>query len=135
MSALNTTNMSDSGSTQWAAEGILNSLNDDIVENTNVVADVPVGTEASQGAGGAGSIPRAAEESQHDHGSAPAPPPKWGTGYLVALMLKVFAILFLGIRVAIIVAPAVRVGLSWARLNLHRVDDLAMIGCIVGWIV
>ena len=47
MSALNTTNMSDSGSTKWAAESILNSLNDDIVENTNVVADVPVGSEAS----------------------------------------------------------------------------------------
>ncbi len=65
----------------------------------------------------------------------PAPPPKWGTGYLVALMLKVFAILFLGIRAAIIVAPAVRVGLSWARLNLNRVYDLAMIGCVVVLVV
>ena len=46
-------------------------------------------------------------------------------------MLKVFAVVFLGIRVAIIVAPAVRVGLSWARLNLHRVYDMATIGCVV----
>jgi hypothetical protein len=30
-------------------------------------------------------------------------------------MLKVFAFLFLGIRAAIIAAPPVRVGLSWAR--------------------
>ena len=65
----------------------------------------------------------------------PAPPPKWGTGYLVALILKIFAIMFLGVRAAIIVAPAVRVGLSWARLNLHRVYDLATIGCVVGLIV
>ena len=46
-------------------------------------------------------------------------------------MLKVFAVVFLGIRVAIIVAPAVRVGLSWARLNLDRVYDIATIGCVV----
>ncbi len=50
-------------------------------------------------------------------------------------MLKIFAIMFLGIRAAIIVAPAVRVGLSWARLNLHRVYDMATIGCVVGLIV
>ena len=49
----------------------------------------------------------------------------------MALMLKIFAIMFLGIRAAIIVAPAVRVGLSWARLNLHRVYDLATLGCVV----
>ena len=65
----------------------------------------------------------------------PAPPPKWGTGYLVALMLKIFAIMFLGIRAAIIVAPAVRVGLSWARLNLHRVYGIATVVCVVGLIV
>ena len=47
MSALNPTNLSNSGSTQWAAEGILNSLNDDIVDDTNVVADVPDGIPAS----------------------------------------------------------------------------------------
>ena len=50
-------------------------------------------------------------------------------------MLKVFAVVFLGIRVAIIVAPAVRVGLSWARLNLHRVYDIATIVCVLGLIV
>ena len=50
-------------------------------------------------------------------------------------MLKIFAIMFLGIRAAIIVAPAGRVGLSWARLNLHRVDDLATIGCVVVLVV
>ncbi len=137
MSAHNFTHASNSGSTQWAADGNQNVHNDvdDVTDIVTVVADAPVGAEASQGSGGAGSIPRAVEESQHDHESAPAPPPKWGTGHLVALMLKVFAILFLGIRVAIIVAPAVRVGLSWARLNLHRVYDLAMVVCVVGLIV
>ena len=50
-------------------------------------------------------------------------------------MLKIFAVVFLGIRAAIIVAPAVRVGLSWARLNLHRVYDMATIGCVVVLIV
>ena len=50
-------------------------------------------------------------------------------------MLKVFAIMFLGIRAAIIVAPAVRVGLSWARLNLNRVYDIAMLGCVVVLVV
>ena len=65
----------------------------------------------------------------------PAPPPKWGTGYLVALMLKVFAIMFLGIRVAIIVATAVKVGLSWACLNLNRVYDIATLGCVVVLVV
>ena len=64
-------------------------------------------------------------------GNAPAPPPKWGTGYLVALIFKIFAVMFLGIRAATIVAPAVRVGLSWARLHLHRVNDLVTIGCVV----
>ena len=64
-------------------------------------------------------------------GNAPAPPPKWGTGHLVALIIKIFAVMFLGIRAATIVAPAVRVGLSWARLNLHRVNDLVTIGCVV----
>jgi hypothetical protein len=49
----------------------------------------------------------------------------------VALIVRIFAIMFLGIRAAIIVAPAVRVGLSWARLNLHRVYDMATIGCVV----
>ena len=82
-----------------------------------------------------GSIPRAAEETQPAQRAAPAPPPKWGTGYLVALMLKIVAILFLGIRAAIIVAPAVRVGLSWARLNLPRVYDMATVGCVVVLIV
>jgi hypothetical protein len=82
-----------------------------------------------------GSIPVAAEETQPVRGSAPAPPPKWGTGYLVALMLKVFAIMFLGIRAAIIVAPAVRVGLSWARLNLNHVYDITTLGCVVVLIV
>jgi hypothetical protein len=73
--------------------------------------------------------------SQPVHGSAPAPPPKWGTGHVVALIIRIFVILFLGIRAAIIVAPAVRVGLSWARLNLHRVDDLATMGCVVVLVV
>ena len=50
-------------------------------------------------------------------------------------MLKVFAVVFLGIRVAIIVAPAVRVGLSWARLNLNRVYDIATLGCVVVLVV
>ncbi len=50
-------------------------------------------------------------------------------------MLKVIAVVFLGIRVAIIVAPAVRVGLSWASLNLNRVYDLATIGCVVVLVV
>ena len=82
-----------------------------------------------------GSIPGAAEETQPVRGSTPAPPPKWGTGYLVALMLKVFAVVFLGIRVVIIVAPAVRVGISWARLNLNRVYDIATIVCVVVLVV
>jgi hypothetical protein len=82
-----------------------------------------------------GSIPGNAEESQPVRGSAPAPPPKWGTGYLVALMLKVLASMFLGIRVVIMVAPAVRVGLSWASLNLNRMYDLATIGCVVVLVV
>ena len=46
-------------------------------------------------------------------------------------MLKVFAFLFLGTRDSVIAAPAVRVGLSWARLNLHRVSDIVTIGCVV----
>ncbi len=50
-------------------------------------------------------------------------------------MLKIFAVMFLGIRAAIIVAPAVRVGLNWARLNLHRVYDIATIVCVVVLIV
>ena len=41
--------MSNSGSTQWAAEGSQHIHNDNITEITNVVADVPVGAEASQG--------------------------------------------------------------------------------------
>jgi hypothetical protein len=53
----------------------------------------------------------------------------------VALMLKVFAFLFLGIRAAVIVAPAVRVGLSWARLHLHRVSDMVTLGCVVVLVV
>ena len=53
----------------------------------------------------------------------------------MALMLKVFAVMFLGIRAAVIVAPAVRVGLSWARLNLHRINDLVTIGCVVALVV
>ena len=50
-------------------------------------------------------------------------------------MLKVFAVVFLGIRVAIIVAPAVRVGISWARLNLNHVYDIATIVCVVVLVV
>jgi hypothetical protein len=50
-------------------------------------------------------------------------------------MLKVIAVVFLGIRVAIIVAPAVRVGISWARLNLNRVYDIATIVCVVVLVV
>ena len=53
----------------------------------------------------------------------------------MALLLKVLAFMFLEIRAAIIVAPAVRVGLSWARLNLPRVYDLVTIGCVVVLIV
>ena len=53
----------------------------------------------------------------------------------MALMLKVFAFLFLGIRAAVTAAPAVRVGLSWARLNLHRVSDMVTIGCVVVLVV
>ncbi len=53
----------------------------------------------------------------------------------MALLFKIFAVVFLGIRVAIIVAPAVRVGLSWARLNLNRVYDIAMLGCVVVLVV
>ena len=49
--------------------------------------------------------------------------------------MRIIAIMFLGIRVAIIVAPAVRVGLSWARLNLHRVYDMTTIGCVVVLVV
>jgi hypothetical protein len=53
----------------------------------------------------------------------------------VALILKGFAVMFLGITAAIIVAPTVRVRLRWARLNLHRVYDLATIGCVVMLVV
>ena len=53
----------------------------------------------------------------------------------MALMLKVFAFLFLGIRAAEIAAPAVRVGLSWARLNLRCVKVLVMIGRVVALFV
>ena len=68
-------------------------------------------------------------------GAAPTLPPKWGTGHLVTLILEIFAVMFLGIRAAVIVAPTVRVGLSWARLNLHRVYDLVTIGCVVALVV
>ena len=137
MSTYNFTPASNSGSTQWAADGNqdYNNDTDNITDNATVVADAPVGAEASQGSGGAGSNPRAAEETQSAQRTAPAPSPKWGTGYLVALMFKIIAIMFLGIRAAIIVAPAVRVGLSWARFNLYRVYDIATIGCVVGLIV
>ena len=53
----------------------------------------------------------------------------------MALMLKVFAFLFLGIRAAVIAAPPVRVGLRWARLNLHRVSNMVKIGCDVVLVV
>ena len=53
----------------------------------------------------------------------------------MALMLKVFAFLLLGIRAAVIAAPAVRVGLSWARLNLHRVSGMVTIECVVVLVV
>ena len=39
--------MSNSGSTQWAAEGSQHANDDNVTDITNVVADVPVGTEAS----------------------------------------------------------------------------------------
>ena len=53
----------------------------------------------------------------------------------MALLLKVFAVVFLSIRAAIIVAPVARVGLSWARSNLHRVSDMVTIGCVVVLVV
>ena len=53
----------------------------------------------------------------------------------MAPLLKAFAIVFLGIRAAVIVAPAARVGLSWARLNLHRVSNMVIIGCVVVLVV
>ena len=43
--------------------------------------------------------------------------------------------MFLGIRAAVIVAPAARVGLSWARSNMHRVSDMVIVGCVVVLVV
>ena len=39
----------------------------------------------------------------------------WGAGHLVLLLLRMFAILFPSVGAAIMVAPAARVGHSWAR--------------------
>jgi hypothetical protein len=39
----------------------------------------------------------------------------WGAGHLVVLLLRMCAVLFLSVGAAIMVAPAARVGQSWAR--------------------
>ena len=39
----------------------------------------------------------------------------WGAGHLVVLLLGILAVLFLSVSAAITVAPAARVGHSWAR--------------------
>ena len=47
MSVLNLPTMSNSGSTQRAADGSQHVNDDNITDITNIVADVPVGAEAS----------------------------------------------------------------------------------------
>ena len=39
----------------------------------------------------------------------------WGAGHLVVLLLRMFAVFFLSVGAAIMVAPAARVGQGWAR--------------------
>ena len=54
---------------------------------------------------------------------------------MLLILLQAFVVTYLIVVGGVQAAPAVRVGLSWARLNLHRVYDLATIGCVVGLIV
>jgi hypothetical protein len=62
----------------------------------------------------------------------PAPPRAnvWGTGRILAWILKVFAICYLSITSVVYAAPAVRVGISWARDNLPLIQTYVTTCCI-----
>jgi hypothetical protein len=50
---------------------------------------------------------------------------------MIALLLKIFAIIYLSVIGVIYMTPAVRVGISWARSNLLLIQNYVTTCCVV----
>ena len=54
----------------------------------------------------------------------------WGTGRMIGLLLRIFAVIYLSITGAVYAAPAVRVGYSWASNNLQTLQNYVTMCCV-----
>ena len=50
---------------------------------------------------------------------------------MIALLLKVLAIIYLSVISVVYMTPAVRVGISWARSNLLLIQNYVTTCCVV----
>jgi hypothetical protein len=55
----------------------------------------------------------------------------WGTGRMLILLLKLFVVTYLSVVDMMHVAPAVRVGYSWASNNLRLIQSYITMCCLV----
>ena len=54
----------------------------------------------------------------------------WGTGRILALLIKMSAMIYLSVISVVYATPAVWVGISWARNNLQLIQNYVNTCCI-----